>query len=294
MNQVDLLILAVVTASVLSGPRLGSIRAAGELVAVGLGLGIASVGYPLFAAVLLWLGLPKLLASLLGFLSLALAVAFLVGWVANLLAGNLRLSGRLNKLGGAALGGVMGVMLASLLILLSGMITRSAQPVERSQFGLPIIRLVPRPQESMERIGAPLPKLVKLPTDYREELSGARRGRQFLRLNATRLGGAVCFHCRTPVKFEGYQFVEGTLLSPRFRCPKCGRTSDGCQTFEGFHTIYGVCPTRLASEGVRFDCGVWTNSWWTVPHGKCPICGREYRGAAATARSPAGAHRRSL
>jgi hypothetical protein len=194
-----------------------------------------------------------------------------------LLAENLNLHRGANRLGGAALGALMGIMLASLLVMISGVVTRDVTQVQKSLLGMKVIGLVPQFHQSMEAIGLPLPKLVQLPTDYREEVSGMRQGLQFLRINATRLDGALCINCRTPVKFEGYKFARGTLLSPRFRCPKCGRTSDGCQTFEGFHAIYGICPTKLAEEGVLFDCGVWTNGWWTVPHGPCPVCGREYR-----------------
>jgi hypothetical protein len=140
-----------------------------------------------------------------------------------------------------------------------------------------IIALVPEMHVGMESLGLPLPKLVQLPTDYRDELQGINQGLQFLRLNASSLDGAMCIHCRSRVEFEGYHFSRGTLMSPRYRCPQCGRTSDGCQTFEGFHTIYGGCPVPLAEEGLKFDCGVWTNGWWTVPHGPCPVCGKAYR-----------------
>jgi hypothetical protein len=139
------------------------------------------------------------------------------------------------------------------------------------------IALVPRFHEKMESVGLPLPKLVQLPTDYRDELKGISQGLQFVRMNSSDLDDATCLHCRSAVAFEGYQFSRGTLMSPLFRCPTCSRTSDGCQTFEGFHVIYGGCPVPLAMEGIQFDCGVWTNGWWTVPHGPCPECGREYR-----------------
>jgi hypothetical protein len=131
----------------------------------------------------------------------------------------------------------------------------------------------------MESLGLPLPKLVNLPADYQEEAAGLRHGLQFMRLNFTRLDGATCLNCRGKVQFLGYRFSRGTLMSPEFRCPKCGRTSDGCQTFEGFHAIYGKCPVTLAEEGVQFDCGVWRNGSWTVPRGVCPVCGNEFRGA---------------
>ena len=93
-------------------------------------------------------------------------------------------------------------------------------------------------------------------------------------------------NCRAATRFEGYQFSRGTLMSPKFKCPQCDRTSDGCQTFEGFHAIYDACPAELAREGLQFDCGVWTNGWWTVPQGPCPVCGQEFV-PSETARSTA-------
>jgi len=276
VNQVDVLILMIVIASGLSGARRGLIGAGGDITSVVFGLGLSSVGYPLLAAPFRWIGFPKPFCDVAGFLALAVGIVLLVSWIASVTSENWHLPRRLNRWGGAVLGGMMGVLLASVLVLFSGIVTGTADPVRHSLLGRQITSLVPRLHETAERIGVPLPKLVQLPVDYREEMKGARQGLQFLRLNATRLDGSLCIHCRTPVVFEGYKFSRGTLMSPRFRCPKCGRTSDGCQTFEGFHTIYGACPVLLAREGVLFDCGVWTNNKWTYPHGRCPVCGREY------------------
>lgn len=278
MNRVDLLIFLIVAACAVSGARRGLVGAGGEIAAVVLGLLGAAAGYPVLGALFSRFGLPNPLAPLLGFVVLAIVVVLLVGWGAGCLAERLNLPAKTNKAGGAALGGVTGVLLASVAVLVSGAITRDAVPVEQSLVGKPLVRLVPAVHETAERAGVPLPKLVMLPVDYREEVAGTRQGLQFLRINASKLDGAVCLHCRAPAKFEGYQLVKGTLMSPRYRCPKCGRTSDGCQTFEGFHAIYGVCPVDVANEGTLFDCGVWTNHWWTVPHGTCPVCGKEYRG----------------
>jgi len=278
VNHVDLLILLVIAVSAVVGARRGVVGAGGEVAAVGVGLGGASFGYPIFGAVFAWLGIPDPLAPLLGFLTFAIALVLVVGWVTGVLARRLRLPATADKVGGAGLGVVMGIMLASAAVLISGAVTRSAVSIQQSRLGMPVVGLVPRLHEAAERIGVPLPKLVQLPQDYRDELSGARQGVQFLRFNATKLTGATCLHCRTPVRFEGYQFVRGTLMSPRFRCPRCGRTSEGCQTFEGFHAIYDVCPVDSAKEGILFDCGVWANGWWTVPHGACPVCGKAYTG----------------
>ena len=276
VNQVDALVLVVILACAVSGARRGLVGAGGDVVAIGLGLALASLAYPVVAVPLRWIGLPPPFCDVLGFLLFAVGIVFLVGWGASVLAENWEPSRRVDRVGGAGFGIAVGLLLSSVLLLVSGVVTRTAEPIQNSLLGPKITSLVPHFHEAMERIGLPLPKLVALPNDYREELSGMRQGLQFLRLNATKLDGATCIHCRTPVKFEGYKFSRGTLMSPKFRCPQCGRTSDGCQTFEGFHTIYGTCPTDLAQEGVQFDCGVWTNGWFTEPHGKCPVCGKEY------------------
>ncbi len=278
MNEVDALVLLVIAASAVSGARRGVIGAGGDAAAVVLGLALSSFAYPAMAAPLEWLGFPHPLCDLLGFLALAIGVVFLVGWVAAILSRNWSLPKPTDRVGGAALGALMGLLLGSVLLLVSGVITGTAKPVRASLLGASITMLVPKLHETMERAGLPLPKLVQLPRDYREEMGGARQGLQFLRINSVRLDGSTCLHCRTPVHFEGYQFSRGTLMSPRFRCPQCGRTSDGCQTFQGFHTIYAVCPVTLANQGVQFDCGVWTNHWYTVPHGPCPVCHQQYAG----------------
>jgi uncharacterized membrane protein required for colicin V production len=277
VNQVDGVIVLVVAASAVSGARRGFIASAGDVAAVVLGLGAAALGYPLFGAIFRGFGFPDTMAQVLGFVAFAALIVVAVGWGASHLSERLDLPRRISRGGGAALGGVLGVMLAAVLVVLSGMITGAGEPVQRSLLGSRLATGVPRLHVMMESLGVPLPKLVQLPASYQEELAGVRHGLQFMRLNSVRLNGATCIHCRTPVVFEGYQFARGTLMSPRFRCPNCGRTSDGCQTFEGFHEIYGVCPTGLADDGVQFDCGVWSNGWWTVPHGRCPVCGKEHR-----------------
>lgn len=276
MNQVDFFILLVVAACALSGARRGLISSAGDILTLVVGLGVGSLAYPIVDYPLRWFGLPPTVSGPIGFSAVAVAAVLLVGWGISALAARHELPKPTNRIGGAAFGVALGVILAAALVLFSSALPNAAEPVGRSTLGRRITVIVPRLHESMESIGLPLPKLVQLPTDYRDELSGMRQGLQFLRVNFTRLDGATCLHCRTGVDFLGYQFSRGTLMSPKFECPECGRTSDGCQTFEGFHVIYDACPVTFAQEGVRFDCGVWTNDWVTVPHGRCPVCGKEF------------------
>ena len=278
MNQVDLLIIAVVAAFGISGARRGLISSAGDIITLILSLIVGSLAYPLAAAPIRYIfSLSPAVAGPLAFVIVAAVTAVAAGWGFSHLAVNFELARTSSRIGGAGFGVAFGIFLAAVLVMGSGALPGLADPVAHSALAPSITALVPRLHENMESIGLPLPKLVQLPTDYRDELRGVNQGLQFLRINFMALDGATCIHCRSPVICEGYVFSRGTLMSPRFRCPNCGRTSDGCQTFEGFHAIYGECPVTLAREGLQFDCGVWTNKWWTVPHGPCPVCGRTYR-----------------
>jgi len=278
VNQVDFFILLVVTGSAVSGARRGLVGAGGDILSLCFGLALGSIAYPAGSAVMrLFLGPPSALADALGFVAVAALVVTAVSWGLTRAARRVRLPRPVDVSGGAISGAAFGLVLAAVLVLASGLIPGAAEPVERSFLGVRTVTLVPRLHQTMERVGFPLPKLVQLPADYREEIEGRRREFRFERFNFTRLDGAMCLHCRQPVSFDGYHFSRGTLLSPKFACPNCGRTSDGCQTFEGFHTVYRGCPVTPAEEGLQFDCGVWTNGWRTVPHGPCPVCGRELR-----------------
>jgi len=278
MNQVDLFIFALVAACAFSGARRGMVSSAGDIVTVLLALGLGSVAYPLAAAPIRWIfNLPPNVSGPLGCLVVAAAVAAAASWGWSRLAERFEPPRRLSQAGGAAFGAVLGATLAGVLVMASGLLPTAAAPAEQSAFGRSIAQVVPRLHQGMESLALPVPKLIQLPVDYRDEAQGLRQGLQFMRLSFSRLAGATCIHCGGKVQFLGYRFSQGTLMSPEFRCPRCGRRSDGCQTFEGFHAIYGKCAVTVAEEGVQFDCGVWTNGWWTLPHGLCPVCGKEYK-----------------
>lgn len=277
MNQVDLFIIVVVLALGLSGAKRGFIHAAGDMFGFLFGLVLGSLAYPVLVAPLRWaLGLSEAATGALAFVIVAVLGVVAAGWGFSRLSDYLDLPKLANRIGGAAFGTVFGFFCAAIFVMASGLLPNAGKPVKDSALGPGLMAMVPRLHEGFESVGLALPKLVHLPEDYREELSGVNQGFQFLRINFSQLDGATCIHCRSPVVFEGYHFSRGTLMSPRFRCSGCGRTSDGCQTFEGFHAIYGTCPVLLAREGVKFDCGAWPNGSWVIPQGPCPVCGREY------------------
>jgi hypothetical protein len=80
-------------------------------------------------------------------------------------------------------------------------------------------------------------------------------------------GGWTCAACGGRVQFMAFG-NEPQPRIPLFQCLVCGRRSDGCQTFEGHHLLYGGCPL---DEDVSSRCGYWQGDW-AKPRGTCPVC----------------------
>ncbi len=134
------------------------------------------------------------------------------------------------------------------------------EPVRRSFLAQDILRLTPAFFFLQEwALPADVPRLMVTPD-----------GLQLRRFNYRELDGAVCIDCGGRVKYDGLQ-KKGIISYPHFTCAKCGRVSDGCQTFQGYHLIYNRCPY---TEKDGTDCKVWANPRKAVPEKPCPVCGR--------------------
>ncbi|UCG43322.1 MAG: hypothetical protein JSU73_01515 [candidate division WOR-3 bacterium] len=143
--------------------------------------------------------------------------------------------------------------------------------VLRSNLARPFLDCIPRTYETADRLGITVPRLRGRRITIEQE-SGANIGIFADRVNFTRLDGSVCIECGEPVRFQGY-VRRGFTVSPRFLCTGCTRTSDGCQTFEGFHQMYGLCAIEYTRSGRQLDCGIRPNNRPVVPVGECPACG---------------------
>jgi hypothetical protein len=122
-----------------------------------------------------------------------------------------------------------------------------------------------------------LPMLNVQAVRFGDERS-AQRAVLAKRINYSRLNGSTCIECGAAVRFVGYYRRFEVAVSPKFVCPVCGRRSDGCQTFQGFHKMYGRCPVDASAELGPIDCGVWPNDRPVYPKGVCPICGKALSG----------------
>lgn len=130
-------------------------------------------------------------------------------------------------------------------------------------------------QKSIDLLPIDLPDLAYYPeqlADYIDPLqTQLRQGEAQIDFKA--LDGATCFVCYESVEFLGFLSNQQGSISPKFKCSDCGRTSDGCQTFQGHHAMYHECPVILGRRGYRFDCGIWSNGNYHRPTGTCPVCG---------------------
>lgn len=274
MNGIDFLIVLVVGLNVYYGMRRGLYQGLIDLFSLFLSLIVATWTYPAGAWLILkLLGLPSPLRDLLGFILIAVLVIKGVSYLGLLIPEEKEPSAKVDKVGGGCIGGILGILLCALVLsALGGLPARPG--IEESLFGNPFVQSVPRLYERFERLGFDLPKLIRLPRDYQDPQSEIEKTQlQFRRLNFTRLDGATCIKCRGKMKFLGYLRPGEGPLAPKFQCTQCGRTTDGCQSFEGFHAMYRKCPTQVANEGYKLDCGVWTNGDPVVPQGPCPVCG---------------------
>ncbi len=214
--------------------------------------------------------------SIVGYILLFLLLAFLISEFPYHLAKSFFRKGE--GVAGKILGGLLGSLL---FFLLAGAISLLIPPGENAPLARLAERAMPRFLILSEKLHIDPPKLVYHPSTFEGEWSreGLWEGKiehRFERLAFSQLDGATCIACGGKVKFLGYLRKDKNPLVPKFQCTKCGRTSDGCQTFEGFHRIYGMCPVDEAKKGIQLDCGTWTNGTWVVPKGKCPVCGKEY------------------
>lgn len=277
---IDLLIVFLALVSLCAGLRAGLIRSCIHAAALVAGLLAATRFYTRGSDLLgARCGLPAGwadLVSLLLILILAGAPISLLGIraTARLRSRRFRVA---DRIGGAAAGLALGLMITGALLAMFN----ASPPGNSVRERLGSSQLAPHLAGSsaalLHRIeeAAPLriPRLALHPQDPARFPWGETLAGDFRLIDFRTLDGATCFACQGKVVFRGYLINSHGSVSPKFVCTGCGRTSDGCQTYEGYHLLYGSCPAVLGREGYRFDCGIWSNGDYRRPVGRCPVCG---------------------
>ena len=177
------------------------------------------------------------------------------------------------RVGGGGIGFAIGLLIATVFVPVIGFSGRGSGTMPRSVLARPFVQAMPVFYYVADALNLDLPMLNVQAVRFGDEGS-AQRAVLAKRINYSRLNGSTCIECGAAVRFVGYYRRFEVAVSPKFVCPTCGRRSDGCQTFEGFHKMYGRCPVDASAALGPIDCGVWPNDRPVYPKGVCPVCGK--------------------
>ncbi len=283
-HLVDLLILFVVGAAIYTGIRRGLFFVLFDILRLLVGIILGFAAYSSFHSLF-----RSYLAGFVALVSASLSVVVLVPMVLRLLRANPAWGKTATARLAASLGGLgIGFLAVAAFVPALDRPYAARTAVARSYLAQPFLDAEPALYYVADAINLDFPALGARPIGFEDE---GRPGKAVManRVNFSRLNGSTCIECGARVRFDGY-LRRGATVSPRFTCPRCGRRSDGCQSFEGFHRMYRSCPVDMARTG-PIDCGVWNNRRPVYPRGVCPVCGRSMHrvtpagiAAAATSR----------
>ncbi len=271
MSWVDLIIAGLAGAGVYNGLKRGLLFAAADIVRFLVGLLIATVAYMLVAG---WTR--DYAAGVIAFFVAGFGAAGLVDWLAKkVLVDSPASKTPLAKAGAGAIGLLLGITLAALVVPVIANIAGTETALTGSLLAKPLLKVLPAMSMASDRLGLDLPQLSRRCRHHEDE-GGRIYGELAAKVRFSELDGATCIACRGRVRFLGYFTVHEVRVFPKFICENCGRVSDGCQTFEGFHRLYRICPIEKAAEyQAGLDCGIWLNEQQALPKGDCPVCGLE-------------------
>jgi hypothetical protein len=268
MNFIDLIILIVLAVTIYTEARRGFLIVLLDILRVIIALVIGGLGYFIGARIF-----HNLEIGLFLFLFLALATVFIIPRIFKILPS--QKEPLVSKIFGGLLGFVLGIFICLGVILIIAIIPTFRDDVDQSILSQPILSIIPAIHYEADVLNLRMPSMGSTALNFDEEGNTVVQ-RHVLkeRVNFLRLDNSTCIECGAKVNFVGYKRRGGLLVSPLFVCPNCGRTSDGCQTFEGFHKIYGHCPIEIVEKSGPIDCGVWNNHRPVYPKGVCPVCGK--------------------
>ncbi len=279
-NWLDIIIGLILVAALIKGVSAGLIRSIFNFAGIIAGLVLAINYYaPGSSLILIYITLPQLIADALSFILIFSFTAAIIHAVGYFVAAITRVSlfRFLDKIGGGAAGIIIGLALIGvLLILMTAFPLYDDFPdhVEESYLAEPIIDTTYTIYDELaDLLPLDLPLLTAFPEDlgvYLNNISSTPS--QYRRVDFSSLDNATCFVCGNAVEFIGFLDNNKGSISPKFICTECGRTSDGCQTYEGYHEMYEQCPVELGRLGYRLDCGIWKNKSYHRPAGPCPVC----------------------
>ncbi len=282
INWIDIVIAVILFVAMIKGISAGLIRSLFSITGLFAGLMAAKTYYVRLGNHLPirdWL--PTVAADTFSFLAIFIVSAAAIYYIGSFISGSLlsRSMKKADRFLGSFIGLLAGtILVGALIIIFTAFPLSDSFPgqVGESFLAEPIADNVYIAYDTITGIlNAELPKLTIYPEDLGTYFSTVSTDADLNRVDFKTLDSATCFVCGGEVDYLGILENGKSSVSPKFVCTFCGRTSDGCQTYEGYHIMYGQCPVALGNQGYRLDCGIWANNSYHRPTGPCPVCGTE-------------------
>ncbi|HOC02095.1 MAG: Colicin V production protein [candidate division TA06 bacterium ADurb.Bin131] len=271
LSGLDIIVIMFILGGILGGVGRGFLGTIIDISGIAFGLIVGSFIYTapvfLFAKFEITGTAVDLIFYALSSIILALVVIILL----ETLRKKVEIKPFVDRIFGGVFGSINGFVAAASILVIMTTSIQSGQEIDQTKIASVVRNGILKFYEKIERHNITLPKMIILPVAYKDEFGRNVRAAKFIKLNFTKFEGFTCMNCEGKVRFEGYFPKYGVGIVPKFVCEKCGRTSDGCQTYEGYHKLYNACPIELARSGLKFDCGNWPNHTWITPTGPCPL-----------------------
>ncbi|MDD3726453.1 MAG: CvpA family protein [Candidatus Ratteibacteria bacterium] len=271
MTGIDITIAILLLSGALLGIVRGCVGSIFDLIGIGVGIILASYVYKAPVVLFERFNITGNAINIVCFLGISLVLVLTCIFLLDILRKRVEYKHIIDRILGALPGAVEGAILTGIILITMSVSYNSAMDVQQSKLSKYILKFLPPIYEKTDMLKINLPKVVYLPTQYPNEFQQANQELYFWKINFSQWEGFTCTKCGSKVKFDGYFLRIGAAIVPRFTCENCGRTSDGCQTYEGFHKLYKTCPVEIARQKLRFDCGRWPNYELISPRGPCPI-----------------------
>ncbi|HOK80662.1 MAG TPA: CvpA family protein [bacterium] len=267
----DLIVIMFFLGGILGGAGRGFLGTLIDICGIAFGIFVGSFVYPAPVKLFAKFGITGTPVDLIFFVlsSIVFALTFIL--LLEAMRKKVEIKPAIDRIFGGLFGSINGfVAAASILVIMSSSV-HMGQEIDQTKFAPRVRDGLLKFYEQIERHNFTLPKMIILPVAYKDEFGNNVRAAKFVKMNFTKFEGYTCISCGGKVKFAGYFTKYGAGIVPKLVCEKCGRTSDGCQTYEGYHNLYHACPVELARQGAKFDCGTWPNHTWVTPTGPCPV-----------------------
>jgi uncharacterized membrane protein required for colicin V production len=268
MNGLDWAIIISLLISVYRGFRSGLVQQlfglGGSILALvvafrycsGLGNALAS-----------WLNVSENLGNILAFIILVVGISSVMAylgfrWQETTVSSPVFF---IDGVAGALFGGLKTLVIWVLILLLMASLPWDVlkKPLYESDLAGDVLKAAPLFYFLQEEVlPAEVPRIFLTP-----------EGVQVRKVKYEDLDGSTCIACGGRVRYQGKE-KQGAFHFPRFQCTSCGRVSDGCLTFEGYHLFYRRCVWESKTVVTGINCEVWPGPAPVYPVLPCPVCGK--------------------